>query len=439
MIILSFKIANLLTLPDFTTFKKYLSISSIQFANYLLPLFFYPYIVRIIGPDKFGLYSFSLTIVQYFTLVINYGFDLTATREIAKNKSNPAFLNKYVTRVFLTRLALFCFSTLIFILLVNANKKLHDNLFVLSLSYLINIGICFFPSWYFQGLGKLPILSVINFFIKLIQVVLIFTFIKKSEDFVLLALLSSLGQILVSITSIFYIFKNFDYKVDLTSVYKEGIFNSIYSELKFGIKIFISTIMMLLYTTSGSLILGFYASDKAVGYFSAASKIINIIYIVMLFPFNQVYFPLIAEKFNKNKEDAYRQLKSSMQMMAILSFLVSLFLFFFSGIIINLLYGHLYTTSIVVLRILSVLPFIIGLNSIVTVQWMLNVDMDKQFLFITMMAVVINIAVTFLFIKGQQNAAAISWVVTETFILIISILFLKNANQLSAFRNSFKI
>ncbi|MCX7761644.1 MAG: oligosaccharide flippase family protein, partial [Candidatus Kryptonium sp.] len=80
----------------FKLIKNFLSLSSVQFANYILPFIAIPYIVRIVGPEKYGLISFAQAFVLYFSLFVNYGFNLSATREISANRENT----KIVSEVF---------------------------------------------------------------------------------------------------------------------------------------------------------------------------------------------------------------------------------------------------------------------------------------------------------------------------------------------------
>ena len=63
--------------------KNFLSLTTLQTINYLLPLVILPYLTRVIGMDKFGLIAFAQSLVQYFMILTDYGFSLSATKEIS--------------------------------------------------------------------------------------------------------------------------------------------------------------------------------------------------------------------------------------------------------------------------------------------------------------------------------------------------------------------
>ena len=54
--------------------KNVLSLSWLQAITYVLPVIIFPYLFRILGPDKFGLIIFAQAFVQYFMILTDYGF-----------------------------------------------------------------------------------------------------------------------------------------------------------------------------------------------------------------------------------------------------------------------------------------------------------------------------------------------------------------------------
>ena len=94
--------------------KSTSSLFLVQIGNYVVPMISIPIIVRIIGPDKFGMINYASAIIMYFFLLINYGFNLTATRKIAQLGNNSDIRNSVFSEVLGSKIFLFFISCLIF-------------------------------------------------------------------------------------------------------------------------------------------------------------------------------------------------------------------------------------------------------------------------------------------------------------------------------------
>lgn len=71
----------------------------VQFARYLLPLVTIPYLARVLGATTWGLVAFSQAFGAYASLVVEFGFDYAATREVAKIRDSRENLSSLVAGV----------------------------------------------------------------------------------------------------------------------------------------------------------------------------------------------------------------------------------------------------------------------------------------------------------------------------------------------------
>ncbi|EFB5894022.1 O173 family O-antigen flippase, partial [Escherichia coli] len=138
------------------------SLLSIQGVGYILPLITLPYLVRILGPNNYGVYGYSLAIIQYSILIIDFGFNLTVTKKISLNRDDKLIVSSVFWNVMACKLLLCIFTFLITVAWSRIdNTFAGDNLAVLMSSYTMVIGILIFPIWLFQGKEEITKIALI--------------------------------------------------------------------------------------------------------------------------------------------------------------------------------------------------------------------------------------------------------------------------------------
>jgi PST family polysaccharide transporter len=415
------KLRNIISHPEHKILlKNTFSLSILQFANYVLPLITIPYVVRVIGPDKFGLISFAQAFATYFLLVVNYGFDLSATREISSNRDNKNTLVRIYSNVLFTKAFLFMLCTLIFTSLIFLIPKFRENILVFIVSYLIVAGYVLFPTWLFQGLEKLYITSIFNFIVKLLFTIGIFIFVRNKNDFYLVPLLMSLGQIFAGTLALMYSLKLLDWKINMPKL------EDIFRELKNGFSVFISLVFINFYTISNTFILGFFAPHENVGYFASGSKLVLVFQTLVLAPLAQSLYPHVGKILRNDLNRGIEYIKKFSVIVTSLTLPASIFLLIFAPILVKVFLGDQYLPSINVVRILSFFPFIIGLSNLYGIQTTLNLKMDKDFFKVVMGGSIINLLLNVLLdYKLAEIGSSVSWLITEIYITSAFIILLE--------------
>ncbi|MBQ0148914.1 MAG: oligosaccharide flippase family protein, partial [Flavobacteriaceae bacterium] len=150
-------------------FLKNLSyLTLIQISNAFIPLLIIPYISRIIGVQNFSSLEFTRIYCYYFTIFINYGFDLTITRYISINRDDSRKVNSMVNQAIYAKVFLLIISSVFFLASLEFYEALESLQYLLLLTFLINVGYVFYPIWFFQGIEKMAKISIINFISKFI-------------------------------------------------------------------------------------------------------------------------------------------------------------------------------------------------------------------------------------------------------------------------------
>jgi len=397
--------------------QNFTSLSILQVANYLFPLIVLPYIVRVLGPAKYGLINFAVAFIAYFNLISDYGFSLSGTKEISVIRDDKDKLSKGFSTIITIKLLLSIFSFFIFIIIVYFIPFFRNNWEVYVLSYGFVIGGVLFPSWFYQGMEQMKYITIIQVVIRSIVTVLIFVLIKEESDYLLLVLLNSSAQITIGILGIFISLVKFKIKFRTPSL------EEIKIKLKSGWNIFQSMIAINIYTTSNTFILGLFASEAVVGYYAAADKI-RMAFQGIQSVLSQTVFPYVNSLAKESYEKFILFIKRLLKLEFAIGFSISLILFIFSYQLTDLLLGEKFAASGELLRIVSALPLLISLSNLFGIQIMLPLGYDKSFNKIITLSAIFHLIILFLLVpKYFALGTAIGVVITEFIVTILTYFF----------------
>jgi len=388
--------------------ENFLSLSVLQGANYIIPLITFPYLVRVLGPERFGLVMFAQAFIQYFNIFTDYGFNLLATREISINRENKEKVSEIFSSVMMIKVALLILSFLIMTSIVFFFEKFRKNWLIYYLTFGIVIGHALFPVWLFQGMEKMRYITVIEVGIKFVFLILVFMFIHNANDYWKVPLLNAIGTIIGGIISLFIVFRNFNIKCYILDL------KSYFRYLKASTSLFLSQFSISLFNQANTLIGGLIFSYTLLGYYNAAEKLFTALRNIF-----GIVFRVLYPYYSRNK----RIFSFSYFLIVILvSALISVFLFLSGNFLVHLLYGKEFDLTAVILRILSIALFFSGINIMLFTLWFLSNGFDKLFFWITTLAGFINVSSLLLLSRIEVIgvlALPLSVVVTEFFLFFI--------------------
>lgn len=406
--------------------ENIISLSTIKGLEFVLAFITFPYLVRVLKVEYYGLIVFSQSIINYFTLFTDYGFNLSGPKKIAqqddKEKYGVVFANIFGAKLFLLIIWAVAFYIMLygFTYWKNADVKLY------MVVFLSVVGNVLFPIWFFQGIQQMRYITLVNVIARTFSVIGIFSFVNRPEDYLFAAFCQSVTPIVAAICSWYIIFTHYP------EVIRRPSLTGIRHELKDGWPIFTSNVAINLYTASNIVFLGLLTNNSTVGYFSGAKKIID--NITQLFsPISQAIYPYVSKKVAESGYSAIIFLRKVVKIFGGFTLALSIFILIFAPSIVRIILGNGYEESIFLLRVMGVLPFLIALSNVFGIQTMLNFGMQQEFSKILILAAVLNTCLVLPLIWTYEGlGVCISITLTECFVTL-SMWYLLRKNRIDLF------
>jgi len=393
------------------------SLSFLQLSNYIFPLILLPYLVRVLGAEKYGLISFAIAFNTYFVTLCDYGFNLSGTRYISANRSNAEKLSEVFSATVVIKFLLFILLLIIMIAVVFTFNRFSGEwkLYLVSSGFVL--GNVLFPLWFFQGIERMKYITIIQVTIKAVFVISVFAFVLGETDYLHYMILLSSSQVLAGLIGFSAVLLKFNVHFFIPGI------KIIRFHLNEGWNIFLSMISINIYASSNTFILGLFAPDTVVGYFAAGDKI-RIAFQGVISVIAQTVYPHMNNLLKNSFKDFSAFVKKLLSFQAVIGFAISLILFFFSDLLVEIVLGSSFIESVLILKILAPLPFFIALNNVFGIQMMLPLGFDKQFNKILFAAAVIHIIFLIILIPeffAAGTSAAMN--ITEIFVTASMFIF----------------
>lgn len=406
---------------------NFFSLSVVQFANYMAPLITLPYLFRVLGPANYGLVELARVVTVYFLMLTDYSFSLSATREISVRRDDPQRISEIFSAVLVLRFLLVILSAMMLAAVVFALPKLRADWPVYFLSFGHVIGMWLFPVWLFQGLERMRHIATLNVVAKTFVIIGIFAFIRDADDTLYVPLLQSSGAVFVGLAGLIMAIRGFGVRFHRPPL------GALKREFLEGWHLFISKMATTMYTTSNTLILGLFTDYTFVGYYAAGDKIVRAVQGLQL-PLSQAIFPHIGRLASQSRQAALAYAGRIARLVSVVTLGMSVGLFFGAPWITRIVQGGPSQEGTAVIRILSFLPFIIGLSSILGIQIMVNFGLQKTLTKILLAAGVLNILVALLLVVPLKHVGvATAAVATEVFVTVAMFVAIRR-NGLDIFR-----
>lgn len=320
-----------------TVAGNFMWLSLLQVAGYAFPLITMPYLARVIGVDGFGKIAFAMAIMVWIQTIADWGFNLTATRDVAQNRDNKDKVSEIFSNVLWARCLLMLLSFVVLITLILLIPSFREAYDIILVSFLMIPGHILFPEWFFQAIEKMRYITILSVLTKLIFTILVFAFIKEPGDYILQPLLTSIGFLISGIIALYIIYR-WGVKIIFTP------FRDIIKTIKESTDVFVNNLAPNLYNSLSVVLLGVFCGGIATGIYDGANKFMNIVCSI-LNVLTRTFYPLISRR--GEFFGLYTKIVIS------IAIATSIVMWFAAPMLVNMLLSPEFAESVIAIRILS--------------------------------------------------------------------------------------
>lgn len=399
-------------------FRNTAALFIVQISSYLAPLLILPYLSRVLSTDHFGLIAFATSFNWYFLTLVEYGFNLSATRRIAIYREDATKVSKIFSSVMAAKTFLTVVGFILMIAIVMATPKLRPNLTLFMISYLAVIGDLLFPLWLFQGLQKMENLVWRDLCAKGVALVLIFAFVRRDADYLWAAGFQAGSTVIAGIVGLITVPILSPVRWVLPSI-QEALM-----AMREGWPVFVSMVALSLTNSTNILVLGLYAGPTDVALYTAPSRLVVAVR-MLVSPVVTALYPHLSHMAANSRNEAVAFLRKYALVLAGPFFAASLVLLGGASPIIRILYGSKYVASIEILRILAFSPLLLALQQVYSTFFMLAFGYEKEWSRIILMGTALNFVVLFtlIYTVWPPAAVAVTGILVDVFAAIATYVF----------------
>ena len=181
-------------------------ITILQMFNVVAPLITYPYLVRVIGRDMYGVFITAQVLVSYISLFVIWGSDSVCAKYISIHRDDKQKLSEIFSSVLVGRTVVWFLGLITFLIIVYLTPTYRESSLIFVLTYGMVFFDVLFPQYLFQGLEKMKYATLVVVIVRLLFIILVFALVKESSDLYLVPLLYSIGYLLGGMASLYIIF-----------------------------------------------------------------------------------------------------------------------------------------------------------------------------------------------------------------------------------------
>lgn len=380
------------------------SMYGIYCSTYLLAVVTVPYLSRTLGPAAWGVLAAIQSFSGCLLLGVEFGFTFSGTREAARTTGARDSLREVVSAVMGAKVVLgllSCALALVFEFSMPLFRD-HPGTFWWGIAFAVFQG--WNLMWFFQAIERMRLMATLDFIIRAIAVAATFVFVQGPED-TWVALACQAGASFFSLAvSLVLVSRITGFEVPKMSAVRGA--------LACSAKTFIPRNSSSLFSAGNTFLLGFFARPEIVGFYAGADRICRAL-TGLLAPASEAVYPRISHVATQSRDRTLRLARLGALIMCSAGMAMAAFMWFLSPLLVRVLLGPGYDAAITPLRIMSLLGPLIALRNVLTIHWMLPLDLEKELNTVVIACGALNVLLAIVF-APHFGAVGMAWVVVAT-------------------------
>lgn len=409
--------------------KKNLFYNTIfQVLVLILPFITTPYISRVIGAEKIGVYSYSYSVASYFALFIILGLTNYGNRTIAMTKDDKKILSKNFISIYCTQLFM---GIVVLILYMGYVIFISNEKIMAGIQTIYIISVILDISWFYFGLEEFKLTVILNTIVKILNLLFIFMFVKSKNDIYIYGFIMVLGMLVSQVLLWAYLPKYVSYeKISISDII---------IHIKPNLKLFVPVIAISLYTIMDKVMLGIMSDMVEVGYYESSSKLTQIPRMAIT-SLGTVMMPRISNMIAKGEgNEASSYIQKSLIVAIFVSVPMALGLTGISNEFVPIFYGEGFDKCKYLIPILVTSSIFMAWANVIRTQYLIPNNRDDIYIKSVFLGALINLITNIILIPYLQSiGAAIGTLLAEMIVCLYQTYTIKNELPvLTYFKQSF--
>jgi PST family polysaccharide transporter len=376
-----------------------IALYGVQACTYALPLLTFPYLAHVLGPSGWGVVVFAQAIGIVIASVVEYGFDISASRETARHRDDPKHLSQLISGVLGAKvlLSVLCIAGALF-----SRRFTHKVAPSLALFWASTIwGVCqgINMLWFFQGLERMQLASSLEIGGKVLATLSIFVLVHNPDDGWKVMAAQCVGCVVAHGVTVVLAYRQVGFQWPTRS--------SVWSALRVGASMFLFRSVQGLSGSVNRLVLGAVAPVAVLGEYAGAERITRVFQQGM-WPVNQALYPRLTQQAQNSPGGAMKTVRLSLLFLGALGLVFGLAIYLGAAPLVHLVLGHDFQDSVPVLRVFSLWIPLVALCTVITFQLLLPNQLDNQFNMVNFTSALVGIGAAIL-LAPKFSAVGIAW------------------------------